>query len=88
MNGFYEPNGPWAIHESCSTVMLGKMWIFGGNYLESKRQFLSVDNCQLKREGTLPFDFELGACNTVDQLNGAQLALLCFDISSRNVCHS
>ena len=67
--------------------MMGKMWIFGG-FEERSRQLLTVDDCQLKTEGTLPFDLDTGAANTVDQLNGGQTALLCFDWSSPTVCHS
>ena len=68
---------------------MGKMWIFGGSeFYESTRQWLSVDDCQLKTEGTLPFDFDSGACNTIDELNGGQTALLCFDFYSPTVCHT
>ena len=66
---------------------MGKMWIFGGDR-NHKRQLASVGKCGLKSEGTLTFDFELGAANTVDGFNGAQSALLCFDLSTPTVCHS
>ena len=66
---------------------MGKMWIFGG-YGDNKRQFASVGKCGLKSEGTLPFDLDDGAANTVEGLNGAQSALLCFDMFSPTVCHS
>ena len=66
---------------------MGKMWIFGGEG-DHKRQLLSVGNCGLKSEGTLPFDLVAGAANTVDGFNGAQTALLCFDVYSPTVCHS
>ena len=72
---------------SCSTVLMGKMWIFGGDR-DYKRQLSSVGKCGLKSEGRLPFDLFYGAANTVDGLNGAQSALLCFDMFSPTVCHS
>ena len=72
---------------SCSTVLMGKMWIFGGDE-DYKRQLASVGKCGLKSEGTLPFGFETGAANTVDGFNGAQSALLCFNYDSPTVCHS
>ena len=66
---------------------MGKMWIFGGtgDYI---RQLSSVGKCGLKSEGRLPFDLVQGAANTVDELNGAQSALLCFNYNSPTVCHS
>ena len=66
---------------------MGKMWIFGGNW-KHKRQLASVGKCGLKSEGRLPFDLYEGAANTVDGLNGAQSALLCFMSGSPTVCHS
>ena len=66
---------------------MGKMWIFGGND-DYKRQLSSVGKCGLKFEESLPFDLEVGAANTVDGLDGTQLALLCFDWDSPTVCHS
>ena len=49
------------------------------------RQLLSVGKCGLKSEGRLPFDLWGGAANTVDGLNGAQSALLCFNKYSFHV---
>ena len=92
MDGFkasFEPSTDWNVMDSCSTVMMGKMWIFGGyGGGELKRQLLSVDDCQLKTEGTLPFDLYMGAANTIDELYGGQTALLCFDFNSPTVCHT
>ena len=53
------------VYKSCSTILLGKMWIFGGTG-KYARQLLSVGKCGLKSEGTLPFDLYEGAANTVD----------------------
>ena len=66
---------------------MGKMWIFGGRD-NFERQLLSVGKCGLKYEGTLPFDFNYGAANTVDGLNGGQSALLCFGEWPPKSCHS
>ena len=81
--------GNTQVWNSCSTVLMGKMWIFGGMGREGyKRQLSSVGKCGLKSEGTLPFDLYRGTANIVDGLNGAQSALLCFNEISPTVCHS
>jgi len=86
LEGFnYERN--IIVDHACSTVVMGKMWIFGGSF-SYKRQLASVGKCGLKSVGTLPFDLYYGAANTVDGFNGAQSALLCFDFFSPTVCHS
>ena len=86
MEGFnYDRNTQ--VYGSCSTVLMGKMWIFGG-YRDYIRQLALVGKCGLKSEGRLPFDLFMGAANTIDGLNGAQSALLCFDLHSPAVCHS
>ena len=72
---------------SCSTIIMGKIWIFGGTG-DYKRQFLSVGKCGVKSEGKLPFDLRKGAANTFDGSKGAQTALLCFNYDSPTVCHS
>ena len=86
LEGFnYERNT--RVYDSCSTVLMGKMWIFGGNG-DTIRQLSSVGKCGLKSEGNLPFDLDSGAANTVVGSNGTQTALLCFDEQSSTVCHS
>ena len=80
-------NAKTRVYMSCSTVLMGKMWIFGGDG-DYSRQLSSVGKCGLKSEGTLPFDLKLGAANTVDGSDGAQSALLCFNYVSPTVCHS
>ena len=86
LEGFnYERNTQ--VHWSCSTVVMGKMWIFGGDWVH-RRQWSSVGKCGLKSEGTLPFDLKWGAANTVDGFNGAQSALLCFGAWPFTACHS
>ena len=80
-------NAHTQVYMSCSTILMGKMWIFGGDE-DYSRQLSSVGKCGLKSEGTLPFDLYKGAANTVDGLNGAKSALLCFNYDSPTVCHS
>ena len=76
------------VYRSCSVVMAGKMWVFGGEG-SFKRQLSSVAQCHLKTEGQLPFDLFIGAANTVEEFNGVQTTILCFHYSSPyNTCHS
>ena len=55
------------------------MWVFGGRNNGYQRQLLTVGDCSLKKEGQLPFDFMLGACDTFNQPGEGEVALLCFD---------
>ena len=73
---------------TCSVVLSGKMWVFGGYDSPYKRQLSSVQSCYLKTEGKLSFDFNSGACNVLDGFNNEQTALLCFhDSSPYTECH-
>ena len=62
--------GNWAdnmdvqIFESCSVMRNGKITIFGGR--ENKRQMSVVENCEIRRVTTMPFEFRLGGCVTDD----------------------
>ena len=77
-----------AAHCSCSTVMAGKMWVFGG-FGSRTRQLSTVTKCRLKKEGQLPFDLERGAANTIEGFNGVQMTILCFhDAAPYKSCHS
>lgn len=75
------------VYCSCSVLLSGKMLLIGGTD-DFARQVSSVGLCNLKTEGTLPFDLFAGAANTVDGVNGAESALLCFDFDSTNACYS
>ena len=76
------------VYHSCSVVMGGKMWVFGG-VNDFKRQLSSVAQCHLKTEGQLSFDLSWGAANTVEGFNGVQTTILCFhDIAPYKSCHS
>jgi len=49
-----------------------------GGYRE-KRQVSHVEDCQLIRDGSLPFDFQHGACGVYsDTKNDVELVLMCF----------
>ena len=50
---------------SCSTVIEGKITIFGGHAsYDYSDQITSVKECGLTRVGTLPIKFDGGSCNT------------------------
>ena len=80
MNFVYEDD--MIIDGSCSVNFRGSMLIFGGTE-EYSRQFLRVGDCSLRKEGQLPFDFRNGACETFEQPQIGETALLCFDSYSQ-----
>ena len=58
--------GQTQIYRSCSAVLNGEMLVFGGfGGINFERQWSSVGSCSLRSEGKLAFDFEYGACNTI-----------------------
>ena len=59
-------------------MLRGSMLLFGGDNNRYNRQLLSVGDCTLKLEGQLPFEFRAGACQTFNQLQTGESALLCF----------
>lgn len=59
------------------------MTIFGGSS-GYRRQISIVDDCNLKSIATLPFNFELGACNL---RSGEEVAYLCFADGNYKNCH-
>ena len=73
---------------SCSTVINGLMMIFGG-YPNSdfNNQISVVESCGLRRLGTLPMEFYLGACNTFQSNEGDEEVLLCFAYPGYKDCH-
>ena len=71
------------VYHSFSVVNDGKMTIFGGSS-GYRRQISIVDDCCLKSIGTLPFNFELGACNL---RSGEEVAYLCFADGNFKNCH-
>ena len=73
---------------SCSTMANGLMMIFGGtNNVDYDKQISVVDSCGLKRVGTLPMYFNMGACNTFKNIDGEDETLLCFDYTYSQDCH-
>ena len=69
-------------YRSCGAVINGLMLIFGGDETGIERQISIVESCQLRRVGTLPFNFERGACNTFLSANDDDVVYLCFPWSS------
>jgi len=60
--------------------MNGKSIIFGGDarHRPDGNQISLVKDCGLTRIGSLPFGFKFGACNTFQDNDGKNRALLCF----------
>ena len=75
-------------YRSCSTVINGLMMIFGGDSnSDFDNQISVVESCGLRRLGTLPMQFEFGACNTFQSNEGDEEVLLCFAYNGRKDCH-
>ena len=74
---------------SCSVILEGKMLIFGGDgWGPHSDQISQVDNCALRRIGTLPMRFYYGGCATLQvETSDEEYALLCFDDYARKDCH-
>ena len=57
-------------------------------------QVSKIENCGIKRQGDLPFDFRDGSCNTFFERRKMQEIFLCFDSSkdstenTRKTCHA
>ena len=70
-------------YSSCSLKFQGKFYIFG-DYNNDHRQISVIDNCALRRIGSLPFTFRGGACATVDST-----LYLCFERETdHQTCHT
>ena len=73
---------------SCSTIVDGKMYIFGGRSDKDYSDQISlVEDCGLTRVGTLPIKFSYGSCNTFQTSNGESHTLLCFGLYGKSECH-
>ena len=69
------------VYRSCSTVLHGRYYIFGGRYQPKQISVIDEEKCVLRREGDLPRDFQYGGCQTF--MMPEEKALLCFGYSSR-----
>ena len=76
----FETESETEVHNSCSVTFKGKSYVFGGTSM--KTQISQINNCQLKRVGSLSFEFSFGACTNV---NDSEL-YLCFDQSNTQTC--
>jgi len=78
-------------YHSCSTVMDGIMYIFGGKPIPKMsfdRQITIVEDCGTRRVGSLPWSFEYGTCNTFFRADSSSYALLCFAYGMITKCHT
>ena len=74
---------------SCSTVQNGIMFVFGGYFsYDYKDQISIVEDCRLRRVGTLPMRFQEGACNSFTTGEGKQVSMLCFGEDDPSACHT
>ena len=53
------------VERGCATTFRDKMMYFGGS--SDPSQVSEVENCKIRRKGTLPFDFIGGSCNTFNE---------------------
>jgi len=72
---------------SCSAILHGQMFIFGGDRPPFNDQISVVEDCHLMRLGTLPMAFDIGSCNTYQTSYGKNEMLLCFGDSAPTSCH-
>ena len=77
------------VYRSCSTTLNGQMLVFGGSATDSdqKTQISVVEDCGLRRIGSLPMEFFLGACNTYSVNEEDVQVLLCFASRDFDGCH-
>lgn len=88
------------VWESCSAMLNGNMYIFGGHrnkdvgYKRNQISKVRNSSCKLKRLGSLDYDFRWGACGTFkfpensDQKAKNERVLLCFADKSEKFCES
>jgi len=66
------------------------MLIFGGDtnsdVADYSTQISQIGNCEMKRIGTLPFDFEGGGCTNLNEANG-EFILICFPNRHEKSCY-
>ena len=58
-----------------------RVYVYGGGDYDKKRQISLVEDCQLKRIGTLPFDLDYGTCTRNDHY-----IVWCFDYDLTKSC--
>ena len=88
------------VHASCGATLNGQNWIIGGRNEKRQASDLSdkhskfmtdvkisrIDGCNIKRVGSLKFDFSWGACNTYQF--DVEKILFCFGQNNSNSqCH-
>ena len=71
----------------CITIFNGEFHIFCG--FSKPKQISLIENCSLKRKGTLLFDFKLGSCATMLTAESAfteESVYLCFGSDFKDTC--
>ena len=68
-------------HGSCGLTWSNQFYMFGGSFYGT--QISQIINCELKRVGKLPFDFQSGACSNVAN----KKFYLCFDEKDDRQCY-
>lgn len=76
------------VYHSCSIVLSGLMWVFGGKNEGS--QLSLVEECHLRRVGKMSFSAVDATVGLVGESDKESVAMLCFSSSSREPkdCHS
>ena len=69
---------------SCSAKLKGELFVFGGNRSEA-RQISKIVDCELKRIGDLPNEFEKVTCGTF-LFDGSERVMLCFPKNDAKKC--
>ena len=77
---FAMPEGT-EVYRSCSTMLHGQHYIFGGRTETRQISIVDPERCVLRRAGNLTFDFQYGGCQTF--MMPDERALLCFGYSSQ-----
>ena len=73
-------------HDSCSTLFKGQMMVFGGSSVSHLDQISVIEDCALRRVGTLPMAFGIGGCNVFEIDAGLEEVLLCFGSAGKGAC--
>ena len=77
----------WKVFFSCSIIFNGEFHVFGG--FSKPKQISVIENCSLKRKGTLLFDFKLGSCSAMLSAESAlteESVYLCFGSDFKDTC--
>ena len=71
------------VQYACSVTYKGQFYVFGGP-TEVKRQFSVIEDCSIKRKGSLPFDMTDATCQNYSL--PSDIILLCFSKQNKDKC--